>query len=61
MNPQLLTALAVERMKDIAREAEERHRVVGVTAAGDAGRTRRAPSSDRRSLRASIGRLQPGG
>jgi len=59
MNPQLLRAIAVERMDEVAREAERRRR---------AGEPPRRASTARHngrpvhwaSLRASIRRLQPG-
>jgi hypothetical protein len=59
MNPQLLRAIAVERMDEIAREAEERRRASGLSKVSAAAHERR-PSGHRPSLRASIRRLQPG-
>jgi hypothetical protein len=60
MNPQLLRAIAVERMDEIAREAEERRRASGLSRKVSAAAHERRSSVHRPSLRASIRRLQPG-
>jgi hypothetical protein len=59
MSPQLLRAIAVERMNDIAREAEERRRARGVVVRERPVRRREHMTSARwPGLRAMIRRLQ---
>ena len=60
MNPQLLRTLAIERMNDVAREAEERRRASGLPARrGLRTRGEGRPGRDRPGLVGSIRPLQP--
>jgi hypothetical protein len=61
MNPHLLRAIAVERMDEIARNADRRRRMGELPARRTALTTAdRRPGPRRPSLRASLRRLQPG-
>jgi len=60
MNPQLLRAIAVERMDEIAREAEEHRRARGLPRRRSAPTRESRPSLGWPSVRASIRRPQPG-
>jgi hypothetical protein len=59
MNPQLLRAIAVERMDEIARDAEQRRRI-GELSPRSTPKHNGRPDVDRASLLAAIRRLQPG-
>ena len=60
MNPQLLRAIAVERMDEIARETERRRRVGEASRSRSTSKQNGRASAHRVSLRASIRRVQPG-
>jgi hypothetical protein len=60
MNPQLLRAIAVERMDEIGREAERRRRMGETSPSHSVAKQNGRPSARRVSVRASIRRLQPG-
>ena len=60
MNPQLMRAIAVEQMDEIAREAEHRRRMGEVSRSRSAAKQNGRSRAHRVSLRASIRRLQPG-